>query len=112
MSNWLCPLPVLTNQFPFFFSYTCKRFENITRVTFLTWEVSISDHCCQNCKGMVYSVDSVIDIIHHNDECQTLETSVCKRIPGRYREMFLFSSNNEIYLQSMLISLEINNKIF
>ena len=79
---YLFHFPV-TNQFQYYFSYTCKRIENITRVTFLTWEVSISDHCCLNCHGVVYSVDSVIDTIHHDDECQTLETSVCRKIPGR-----------------------------
>ena len=38
---------------------------------------------------MVYSFDSVINTIHHNDKCQTIETSVCRKIPGTERNLSL-----------------------
>ena len=46
------------------------------------WNTSVSDHCCRNCDGVVHKADSVIDTIHHEDECQTIETSVCRILPG------------------------------
>ena len=46
------------------------------------WNTSVSDHCCHHCDGVVYKADAVIDTIQHKDECQTIETSVCRTIPG------------------------------
>ena len=46
------------------------------------WNTSVSDHCCHHCDGVVHKADSVIDTIHHEDKCQTIETSVCRILPG------------------------------
>ena len=64
------------------FSYTCKKFENLKGVSLLMWNTSVSDHCCHHCDGVVYKADAVMDTIHHKDECQTMETSVCRILPG------------------------------
>ena len=48
------------------------------------WNTSVSDHCCHHCDGVVYKADSVIDAIHHEDKCQTIETLVCRILPGLY----------------------------
>ena len=46
------------------------------------WNTSVSDHCCQGCDGVVYKANSVMDTVHLEDECQTIETSVCRILPG------------------------------
>ena len=46
------------------------------------WNTSVSDHCCHHCDGVVYKADTIIDTIQHEDECQTVETSVCRILPG------------------------------
>ena len=65
------------------FSYKCQRINENSRGIHLMWSTSVSDHCCQNCNGVVYKADSVIDTIHHEDKCRTIETSVCRILPGR-----------------------------
>ena len=65
-----------------FFRYTCVEFEKFLGDTLLVWNTSVSDRCCQSCEGVVYKADSVIDIIQHEDDCQTTETSFCRILPG------------------------------
>ena len=48
-----------------------------------SWNTTVSDHCCLACDGTVYKADSVIEEKSHEDECQSVETSICRRIPGR-----------------------------
>ena len=64
--------------------YTCNKFDNFTGGVLLMWNTSVSDHCCQSCDGVVSKADSVVSTIHHEDECQTTETSVCRILPGEY----------------------------
>ena len=66
-----------------FISYTCNKLEEYKDATLLMWNTSVSDNCCKNCNGVVYRADSVLETIHHKDECQTKETSVCKFLPGK-----------------------------
>ena len=63
--------------------YTCSKFESFKGGPLLMWNTTVSDHCCHHCDGVVYKADSVIDTIHHEDECQTTETSVCRILPGK-----------------------------
>ena len=53
------------------------------------WNTSVSDRCCQSCEGVVYKADSVIDTIHHEDDCQTTETSFCRILPGELINIFI-----------------------
>ena len=66
----------------FFLRYNCNKFDDFTGGILLMWNTSVSDHCCHHCDGVVYKADVVMDTIHHEDECQTVETSVCRILPG------------------------------
>ena len=92
--NWVTNLKYKT-----FKRYTCNKFENYKGGILLMWNTSVSDHCCQNCDGVIYKADSVIDTIHHEDECQTRETSVCRILPGMrasYFNLYQFPCLKEI----------------
>ena len=56
------------------------------------WNTSVSDHCCHNCDDVVYKADAVIDTIHHKDDCQTVETSVCRILPGMSVKLHLLNN--------------------
>ena len=79
---WCKGYEKLNTLYQFYSSYTCNKFENYKSGSLLMWNTSVSDRCCQNCDGVVHKADSVIDTIHHEDECQTIETSVCRILPG------------------------------
>ena len=64
------------------FSYTCTFIDQHIDDKFLMWNVSVSDHCCQDCDGVVYKADSVIETVLHQDKCETVETSICRKLPG------------------------------
>ena len=70
----------------FSFRYTCVEFEYFIGDNLLTWNTSVSDRCCQSCEGVVYKAGSVIDTINHEDDCKTVETSVCRILPGNKKE--------------------------
>ena len=42
----------------------------------------MSDRCCENCDGVVYKADSVIDTTYLLDKCKTIESRVCRILPG------------------------------
>ena len=42
----------------------------------------MSSECCLNCDGTVYKADAIINIDEQEDECQTVKTSVCRKLPG------------------------------
>ena len=67
-----------------FFRYTCTFIYQHINDKFYKWNVSVSDHCCQHCDGVVYKADSVIETIFHEDECETIETSICRILPGYF----------------------------
>ena len=80
------------------FRYTCVKFENFIDDTLLTWNTSVSDRCCQNCKGVVFKADSVIDTIHHEDECQTTEISFCRILPsGDLKTSLFLAAKTQLY---------------
>lgn len=63
-------------------SYTCQHFDEHAKDKFFVWNVSVSEHCCQHCDGVIFKADSVIETKQQEDECRTLETSVCRVLPG------------------------------
>ena len=66
------------------FWYTCTYVGDHQGSKMYSWNTTISDHCCLGCDGRVHKADSVIKEIPHEDECLSIETSVCRRIPGKY----------------------------
>ena len=56
------------------------------------WNTSVLDNCCHHCDGVVYKADAVMDTIHHKDECQTMETSVCRILPGSCAKLYYHST--------------------
>jgi len=65
--------------------YTCIYVDTYRDQKVYRWNVSVSDHCCLHCDGVVYKADTVIDTTQHEDECKTSETSVCRILPGLNR---------------------------
>ena len=63
-------------------SYKCTNIDDIRGKSLFYWNISVSDNCCQDCDGVVYKANSVIDTIQHENKCKTTETLVCKILPG------------------------------
>merc|ERR1719450_226061 len=62
--------------------YTCNNFGTFQNNNLLFWNTTVSDTCCLSCDGTVYKADEVIDVIENDDECQSIETSICRILPG------------------------------
>ena len=62
--------------------YTCVPVGHYDVGSYYHWNVSVSDRCCENCDGVVYEADSVIDTTYLEDECKTIESRVCRILPG------------------------------
>ena len=76
----------------FNFRYSCNFVGDHQGYKMYSWNTTVSDHCCLGCDGTVYKADSVIEETSHEDECLSVETSICRRIPGKfYPSYFLFS---------------------
>ena len=65
-------------------SYTCTYVGTYRDKNLYRWNVSVSDHCCLHCDGVVYKADTVIDTTQHEDECMTTKTTECRIIPGKF----------------------------
>ena len=52
---------------------------------YVYWNTTVSDNCCLYCNNTVYKADTVIDTTQLEDECESEETHVCRKIPGIYR---------------------------
>ena len=48
----------------------------------LHWKTSVSDHCCLACTNTVYKADTVIERTELDDKCKSIETQVCRKLPG------------------------------
>merc|ERR1719312_2472014 len=59
--------------------YKCTYFHN-TKI--LYWKTSVSDHCCLACTNTTYKADTVIETIELDDKCKSIETQVCRKLPG------------------------------
>ena len=46
------------------------------------WKTSVSDHCCLDCTNTVYKADTIIDTIELEDGCSSVETQICRKLPG------------------------------
>ena len=75
------------------FRYTCTYVGNHQGYKMHSWNTTVSDHCCLGCDGTVYKADSVIQETSHEDECRSVETSICRRIPGKYLPPKFFNLN-------------------
>ena len=51
---------------------------------YVYWNTTVSDNCCLYCNNTVYKADTVIDTTMLEDKCESEETHVCRKIPGRY----------------------------
>ena len=80
------------------------------------WNVSVSEHCCQHCDGVIFKADTVIETKQHEDECRTLETSVCRVLPGIEEYFLFFCTKKTFYFSfsldqaSAVIEVEFNYK--
>ena len=61
------------------FRYRCSY---IKWAKLLKWKTSVSDHCCLACTNTTYKADTVIETIEHGDKCKSIETQVCRILPG------------------------------
>ena len=77
------------------FWYTCTYVGDHQGSKMYSWNTTISDHCCLGCDGRVHKADSVIKEIPHEDECLSVETSICRRIPGKYISTFKPKSQSQ-----------------
>ena len=75
--------------------YTCTYVGDHQGSKMYSWNTTISDNCCLGCDGKVHKADSVIEETLHEDECLSVETSICRRIPGK----FLPQDSPKIYCQ-------------
>jgi len=73
--------------------YTCVYVDTYRDQKLFQWNVSVSDHCCLHCDDIVYKADSIIDTIQHEDECKTIETTVCRTIPGYQKAVVEYEFN-------------------
>merc|ERR1719312_362846 len=48
----------------------------------LYWKTSVSDHCCLACTNTTYKADTVIETNELDDKCKSIETQVCRKLPG------------------------------
>ena len=80
--NWRF-LYLLDNIF-LIFRYTCTYAGDHQGYKMYSWNTTVSDHCCLGCDGTVHKADSVIQKTSHIDECLSVETSICRRIPGKF----------------------------
>ena len=96
------------------FRYTCTFIDQHIDDKFFMWNVSVSDHCCQHCDGVVYKADSVIETVLHQDKCETIETSICRMLPGftyfsRKKPLTVFNVTKIIPLLLLNLSLITSN---
>ena len=73
-------------------SYTCTYVGTYRDKNLYRWNVSVSDHCCLHCDGVVYKADTVIDTTHHEDECKSSVSTVCRKIPGKLHFLISYFS--------------------
>lgn len=64
--------------------YTCTSIDEYKGKELYYWNTTVSDHCCLYCNNTVYKTDTIIDTIHHEDKCKSIETSTCRRVPGEF----------------------------
>ena len=73
---------VVANTFIFYIQTYRYRCTYLHKTKVLYWKTSVSDHCCLACTNTVYKADTVIETIERDDECKSIETQVCRKLPG------------------------------
>ena len=68
----------------FYFEINRYRCTYLHKTKLLYWETSVSDHCCLACTNTTYKADTVIETIELDDDCKSIETQVCRKLPGKY----------------------------
>ena len=59
--------------------YKCTYFQ---KTKILYWMTSVSDQCCLACTNTVYKAGTTIDTTELEDDCKSIETQVCRKLPG------------------------------
>ena len=99
--------------FFFIFRYTCTYAGEYQGYKMYSWNTTVSDHCCcLGCDGTVYKADSVIEETSHKDACLSVETSICRRVPGKQSNIFdsvrsSRSHNVRLFVRPVLVCLEL-----
>ena len=62
-----------------FYRYKCT---SLYKTKMVYWKTSVSDHCCLACTNTTYKADTVIETIELDDKCKSIETQVCRKLPG------------------------------
>ena len=63
------------------FSYQCTSLGRILSNEKFFWNITVNPLCCLYCDNTVYKEDSIITSVERNDDCGTIETSVCRKFP-------------------------------
>ena len=71
--------------------YTCLSLPNVKQLDLYFWNTTISPECCVQDKT-VYKANTIIGSEIENDECQTMKTSVCRKISGTLLQCNFFIS--------------------
>ena len=74
-----------SKSFSFAFRYTCSLSDEYKKKQVYFWNTTVSSNCCTHCNGTVYKADAVIDSVEYEDDCKSIETSVCRIIPSLER---------------------------
>ena len=85
--------------------YTCLSGNN-KNSNLQFWNTSVSDHCCLHCNGVVYKPNSIIATIQHHDKCQTVETSICRTLPGKKRIWMSLLSCYPLIINRLLLQIK------
>ena len=64
----------------------------------LYWKTSVSDQCCLACTNTTYKADTVIETIEFDDDCKSIETQVCRKLPGMQINSFFYDRHALIAL--------------
>ena len=60
-----------------YFRYKCQYFGSILNTDLYFWIKSVSDQCCLHCDGTVYKADTTIDSVVEDDDCGTIQKTMC-----------------------------------
>ena len=77
------------------FRYRCTY---LHKTEILYWNTSVSDHCCLTCTNTTYKADTVIETIELDDKCKSIETQVCRKLPGHISVLYIMEKH---FLQDM-----------
>ena len=77
------------------------------------WNTTVSPECCLHCDDTVYTPESIMEVQTIDDECQSVETSICKKIPGWiffFNIEYLYFAYDAVGENNAIVEIEINNK--